>query len=159
MLNELRQELQMMLIGTECVRPPVLRRSLREDFLYATDLPQAADEDAVRSFIRRAQDSGWHTETEKEWIQLDPCSDKPYDTGFRGPFGAEARSCASLLRRHPDGQPGDRERRMLIKAGEEGPEMFEKTCALLHREWASALRKGDKLPGIPNTFFTGGKET
>ena len=55
-MNELRQELMQLLSGTESSRPAALRRSLREDFLYATDLPQAAGDSDVAAFRRKAEE-------------------------------------------------------------------------------------------------------
>ena len=48
---------------------------------------------------------------------------------------------------------GTREKRLLIKADEEGREAFEKACRVLHREIAEALRKGDPLPDIPTDYL------
>ena len=48
---------------------------------------------------------------------------------------------------------GDREKRMLLKAGEEGPEAYERACGILHREWAAALRKGESLPDLTENCF------
>ena len=157
-MNKLRAELQSLLSETECIRPAALRRSLREDFLYATDLPQAAGRDAVRGFSSRARRAGWHTEEEDGWIQLEKPGAEPGDTGFGGPFGIEALACGNLLRRHPENRKdAGREKRLLVKAGEESPEAFEKACAILHREWAAALRQGEALPDLPEQIFTGGK--
>jgi len=154
-LNKLREELQKMLDETETVRPAVIRRCRRADYLYATDLPMAADQESVLVFIRRAEKRGWQLEMQAGWILLDRLPDEPPENGFNGPYGPEAKCCASILFRHPEMQKrnGNREKRMLIKAGEENKEIYERTCAIIHREWASSLRQGDALPDLPATFF------
>ena len=153
-MNRLRRELYGLLARTDCRRPPALRRSPREDALYATDLPQAADEDAVREFTGRAERAGWRTETGEGWIRLDYTGEIRAAEAFPGETGPEGHCCAELLRRHPAGRRnGDRERRMLVKAGEEGAAAYEKTCAALHREWAAALRRGEPLPDLTEEWF------
>lgn len=153
-MNKLRKELNSMLAAAETKRPPALRRSLREGWLYATDLPQTADPAAVRDFRGNAENAGWRTEEDNGWILMNLPGAVPQDTGFRGPFGREARACASLLQRHPErGKTGERELCRLTGAAEEGPEAFERACAALHREWAAALRRGDPLPDIPDSIF------
>ena len=152
--NRLREELRKLIAAADTTRPPALRRSRREEWLYATDLPRTADRDQTESFRKQAEEAGWRTEEKDGWIELDLPGALPQDTGFRGPWGEEARACASLLRRHPAGRvPGDRERRMLTKAAEEGTETFEKTCRLLHREWAAMLRERKGLPELPEKIF------
>ena len=159
-MNKLRKELQEMLAAAETDRPPALRRSLREEYLYATDLPQVAAEEEVSVFRRRAEKAGWQTEAEDGWILLDPPFTALQDAVNRGAYGCEAKACISLLWRHPEGRrPGQREIRMLAKAGEESPDAFEKACAALHREWAAALRQGEPLPEIPASVFGEGQET
>ena len=153
-MNRLRKEIRNLLADTETERMPALRRSLREDFLYATDLPQAADEAAAAGFCSRAREAGWRTEEADGWIQLVKPGASPRDTGFAGPYGTEAACCASLLRRHTGGRRnGEKEMRLLAKAGEESAEAFEKVCRLLHREWAAALRTRESLPEIPAELF------
>lgn len=149
-MNELRNALRTLLSGKPSERPAVLRRSVRTDYLYATDLPQTANREITEAFRREAESDGWRTAEADGWILLDLVPEKPPDGGFRGPFGPEAGCCASLLERHSEekGPFAERERRMLLKAGEEGPEAFERCCALLHREWAEKLRKGENLPNL-----------
>ena len=160
-MNKLRLEVQALLSGTETVRPAVLRRSLREDYLYATDLPQITDAETAAAFRRAAGDAGWRTAEENGWIQLDRIPETLPEDGFRGIPGPEARCCESLLRRHAEMRKrnGDREKRMLLKAREEGPEAYEKCCGKLHREWAEILRKREALPEIDLKYFTGGSES
>lgn len=155
-MNKLRQELQGILAEIPVRRPPALRRSLLEDWLYATDLPRAAEETAVAAFCRKAEEHGWRTAATDGWIQLDRIPEIIPEPVFGGPFGTEAACCASLLRRHPGERKAEREIRLLIKAAEEGKEAYEKVCAGLHREWASALRKGEALPALATAYFEGG---
>ena len=153
-MNKLRQALNRLLAETATTRPAALRRSLREDFLYATDLPQIADEAVTADFCTRAEQAGWHTATEKDWILLDRVGIVSAEDGFSGTAGPEAKCCAVLLRQHPDGRrPGDRERRLLVKAGEEGAAAYETACATLHKEWAAALRTGKALPDLTEDWF------
>ena len=148
-----------MLSAAESRRPAALRRSLREEYLYATDLPQAAGEEAVSAFRREAEKAGWKTEEDGGWILLDRIPQKPPAEGFRGSGGPEARCCAGILRRHPGNRKdGTREKRILIKADEEGAEAFENACRALHLEWAEALRKGEPLPDIPAEYLKEGTE-
>ena len=154
-LNKLREELQSILDETDSNRPAVIRRCKRIDYLYATDLPLTADQNNVTFFTRRAEKRGWRSEIQAGWILLDRLPAGPPENGFRGPYGPEAKCCASILRRHPEKQKksGNREKRMLIKAGEENRESYERVCTILHREWAAVLRQGDALPDLPVTFF------
>ena len=151
-MNKLRRELNELLADTNGTRPAALRRSLTEDFLYATDLPQTADSETVFCFIRRAEAAGWHTADADGWIQLDKCpADPPEPPAAPGP---EARCCAALLRQHPEGRRNSsREKRILIKAAEKGPEALEQACAALHREWAVNLRRHEGLPDLPEKWF------
>lgn len=153
-MNNLRQEITSLLSETDSRRPAALRRSFREDFLYATDLPKAATAEAVTEFRRKAESTGWRTEEAEGWIQLDRIPEEMPGDIFSGPYGPEARCCAGILRRHPEKRRnGDREKRMLLKAGEEGPEAYERICGILHREWAAALRKGESLPDLTGKNF------
>lgn len=160
-MNELRMAVMFLLSGTESDRPAALRRSLREDYLYATDLPQTADREAAEAFRRQAESDGWRTEEDGGWILLDRVPEKPPAGGFTGPYGPEAGCCASLLERHPERkkQSSLRERRMLLKAGEKGPEAFERCCTTLHRELAEKLRKGTALPDLDTSWLKGEKRT
>ena len=156
-MNKLRLEVQALLSRTETVRPAALRRSLREDCLYATDLPQVTDAESTAAFRRAAEEAGWLTAEENGWIQLDRIPAAPPEDGFPDFPGPEARCCESLLRRHAETEKrdGNREKRMLLKAREEGPEAYDKCCGKLHREWAENLRKREALPEIDLKYFTG----
>ena len=57
-MNAWRKELLTMLNLPETKRLPALRRSRKEDFLYATDLPQAAAEEQAAAFCREAEKRG-----------------------------------------------------------------------------------------------------
>ena len=153
-MNKLRQEIRTILDGTDSTRPAALRRCTGEDWLYATDLPLAASEETVGTFLRTAESRGWRTRKEAGWILLDRIPDMPPEGFFPGPFGHEAKCCLSLLRRHADRKGNaDRAVRMLLKAGEEGPDAYERACGILHREWAAALRKGGDLPDMASYYF------
>ena len=153
-MNSLRQEIRTILDGTGSVRPAALRRCAREDWLYATDLPQAASEEETDAFLRTAEGIGWKTRKEAGWILLDRIPETPPEGFFSGPFGPEARCCLSLLRRHPDRKgSADHVIRILLKAGEEGADAYERACGILHREWAAALRMGEILPGVATIYF------
>ena len=154
-MNKLRAEAQALLSGIQADRPAAVRRCRHKEYLYATDLPLTAGKEAVAVFIRRAETAGWRTKREDGWILLDRIPEEPPQGGFQGPYGPEAKCCASLLRRHPEERrrSGETERRRLIKAGEESPEAYERTCKSLHREWAADLRQGTALPDLTMSFF------
>ncbi len=156
-MNELRKEIRILLSRAESTRSPALRRSLREEFLYATDLPQTASAATVASFCTEAETAGWQVQVTDGWILMDRIPE--IFVPEEEPDGPEARCCASLLQRHTERKNGDREKRMLIKAADESAEAYERTCGILHREWAVALRKGEKLPDVPGEYFTGGQGT
>lgn len=139
-----------------CRRPPALRRSLRNDALLTTDLPQTADEETVSRFIQDAQLAGWRTETENGWIHLD--RNALFDASdYDFPFGPEAACCLSLLKRHAKDtalSDGAAER-SLLKALEEGYTAYERLCGKLHAEWAAQLRSHQRIPDIDRRFFGG----
>ena len=160
-MNELRTELKELLDTARSVRPPALRRSLRDDALYATDLPAAAEAETVEAFLRAAGNVGWTARQEAGWIELDKAVRRQPAGGFRGPYGPEAACLLHLLRRHRPAVPSPEAEeaaaaaaRRLIKAGEAGPEAYEKACAQLHTEWAVRLRTGVLLPDLDDSFFT-----
>ena len=153
-MNKLRQEIRTILDGMDTSRPAALRRCRRDDWLYATDLPQTASEETAGVFLRTVESNGWRTRKEAGWILLDRIPEIPLEGFFPGPFGPEARCCLNLLRRHPDRKGNaDHAVRILLKAGEEGPDAYERACGILHREWAASLRKGETLPGMATLYF------
>ena len=157
-MNGWRKELNGLLAAERTPRPVALRRSLREDFLYATDLP-AVDEAAAGHFTKAAEEAGWIVERCGDWLQLDR-REAGVPEGIPAlAAGPEARCCASLLKRHAGrtGEPDRRAERRLVKASEAGPAAWEKVCEELHGEWAERLRKHEPLPGLPAALFSGGE--
>ena len=174
-MNEFRQELSELLAEVPCRRPPALRRSLKSEWLYATDLLQTTDPDSAAVFLKRAAELGWRAEQDGSWLQMTRSFTEPPEHGFEGPFGEEAACCASLLRRQTETneakkqtddasqwlpanvseakKTAERVRILLVKAGEQGPEAYEKACGGLHREWAQRLRKKQALPPVSLRFF------
>jgi len=159
-MNAYRLELKNLLAGLEWSRPPALRRSFREDWIYASDAPALAGEETLKVLIRRAAEAGWETAVPDGWIQFRKPAPEPPEGWFPGPFGSEAACCASLLRRHPDqeNEAAEAAQRRLIRAGEEGAQAYEAACEALHREWAAKLRRGEKLPAVSPAYFTEHKE-
>ncbi len=157
MENAWRAELRVALAAEGYDRPPVLRRSLLVDFLYAVDLPLFAPAEQVSRFQQRAEALGWECRREG-WLQLRRAMGAPPAGWFAGPFGEEAACCHSLQRCHPpeageDALAGLRAACALIKAGEEGPAACERVFRALHRDWAVRLRLGMPLPRLHEGFF------
>ena len=150
-MNTWRKELIEMLPAHG--RRAALRRSLREDALYSSDLPSFADEAEIARFRQKAEAAGWRTESSGGWIQLIRASRKPPEGWLEAESGEEAACCAALLRRHPGTGTFEKESMMLIKAGEEGAEAYEKACAALHAEWAARLRRKEALPSLDPAYF------
>ncbi|MCR5565727.1 MAG: hypothetical protein K6F61_02660 [Clostridiales bacterium] len=153
--NALRKELAAMLKSPAGNRTPVIRRSLREEWIYATDLP-ALYGGGVPETVRQELDSaGWEYAPDGEWLQMRKAAEEPPEDWYRGIFGTEAACCLSLLQRHAVSEktPSDAAQRMLIKAGEEGSETYEKACAAIHRKWAEYLRQGSGIPAISRRYF------
>ena len=72
MLTPLRAEVNALLADTPVRRKPALRRSSVPDALLATDLPHAADAQAVEGVLRRAEAMGWHVyAAQNGWLLLD----------------------------------------------------------------------------------------
>ena len=156
-MNALREELTKLLEENPGSRRAVLRRSLRKDYLYATDLPAAAGERETESFIRGAKSHGWRVLREKGWIELDRPYYLPPVGLYIPPGGEEALCCASLLRRHPPradvNAAGAEAARSLIKAAECGEAEYEKAWRMLHIRMAEMLRLGEELPALSEKFF------
>lgn len=152
--NALRTELAALLADTGTLRPPALRRSLREEWLYAADLPALLDEPALQEAIRRLESAGWAAEQDGNWLLLRKDAAVPPENWYDGPFGPEAACCASLLERHPERtDDGGAAARLLILAAETSGTAYEAACKRLHREWAVRLRKGEKLPAVSLRYF------
>ena len=156
-MNAWRKELSEILRGLPCARPAALRRSLRDGWLYASDLPAVCDGETLLEGIRRAGEAGWETAEEGGWILLNKPRKEPPEGWFGGPFGPEAACCLSLVRRRENDRedPEHSAERILIKAGEEGPDAYENACRRLHREWAEALREKRRIPAVDPVFFGG----
>ena len=157
-MNAYRRELRTALDALQVTRPAVLRRSLRADYLYSTDLPQAADRDVVRRFSDAVRCIGWRTETDEAWIHMDPADIRKWpDSEDKMPVCMESTCCLSILRRHSprlSASDGSTERQ-LIKAAEEGRESYEKTCRRIHGEWAAAMREHRRIPDVDPRFLGG----
>ncbi len=156
-INALRQELTETLGKAAALRPPALRRSLEEAWLYATDLPGLCPEAELEKTIRQLTDAGWESRREDEWLQLrKPCPVPPEDW-YGGNFGPEAACCLSLLRRHPERMtaPAGEEAYSLIKAGEKGGAAYEQCCGKLHGMLAESLRLGTAFPDLSPRYFGG----
>ena len=156
-INGMRKELAAILSGIACRRPPALRRSPANDWLYATDLPGLCGENELEEAERRLGEAGWEYRSADGWLTLRKPADIPPDGWYRGPFGPEAGCCRSLLARHPDADPAGSAavQRRLIKAAEEGEKAYEQACGSLHLEWAVRLRKGERLPKVHPAYFGG----
>lgn len=153
--NAMREELAALLTATDAGRTPAIRRSLREDWLYATDLPALYHGSVPKALTEALGGAGWEYIQDGDWLLLrKPAADPPANW-YTGDFGPEAACCLSLLERHPvlSGEQADTIQRRLIKAGEKGREAYEDACALLHREWAERLRQGRYLPDISRRYF------
>ncbi|MBR5960363.1 MAG: hypothetical protein IKZ98_05155 [Clostridia bacterium] len=159
-INALRKELQELMKIPQATRPPVLRRSLSDEWLYATDLPAACSRDNVELFLDLIRKAGWEYTEEHGWLLTRKPAGEPPEGWYDGPFGPEAGCCRSLLERHGQAVNGDAEtvQRLLIKAGEEGEKKYEAACAVLHSNWAERLRRGETLPDVNLAYFTARKE-
>lgn len=144
MLRALRAQVQTALGSVNVHRKPALRRSDRPDALLATDLPLAADREAVQDFTERMTALGWRVGEEKNWLFLDAEVPVPEDVACSEAAG-ELGCCLSLLERHEGSDAPKETIRAIVKAAEAGN--IERLCAQLHRDWAAALRRHEPLPG------------
>ncbi len=153
-MNAWRKLLRDLLDGTGAPRPPALRRSGEEKYLYASDLPGLVSPEELNLFLEKAAEASWSGRVEKGWLLLVRDTKRPPEGWFMGPFGKEAACCLSLLERRGGGPERDPSaERRLIRAGEEGQEAYEKACGEIHREWAARLRKRETLPDIDPVYF------
>ena len=156
-MNVWRKELSDILRGLPCIRTAALRRSLTDEWLYATDLPSVCDRKTLSEGICRMKAAGWETVEENGWLMLNKPRKEPPDGWFDGLFGKEAACCLSLIKRHPSMRENSTNatERLFIKAGEEGPDAYEAACRKLHQEWAEALREKRSIPQTAPAFFGG----
>ena len=70
-INGLRKELDIFLRAADTVRPPALRRSLQEEWLYSSDLPMICTEAGLEETERRLKEAGWETGREAGVSSLD----------------------------------------------------------------------------------------
>ena len=138
-------------------RRPALRRSSRDDYLFATDFPQAADDQAVLSFLETARRNGWLADLSGGWIELSRSMD------FRDAIDApvfhhpEADCCLSLLIRHQEKmKPSDGcTEKAIAKSMEEGYSAYADACEKIHALWAESLRVGNSIPDVDIRYFGG----
>ena len=154
-INALRKELNTLIAHDGDERKPAIRRSLREEWLYVTDLPSAVNEGRLEYVCRRLTETGWEIMMEDGWLQVRKAVAEPPEGWFDGPFGPEARCCRSLIERHPEREkePDYRTEYLLIRSGEEGARAYETACRRIHHEWAERRRKKQKLPEVNVIFF------
>ena len=154
--NALRLELAEILAGIGGVRKPALRRSRREDRMYATDLagmPEGPERNALAARLREA---GWDAADEGGWLELRKSAAEPPEGWYGGLFGPEAACCRATLERHPEREKeDDTVECRLVKAGEEGQEAYEQACREIHGIFAERLRRKEKLPRISLKYFGG----
>ena len=65
LINAMRQELREMMQILLTDRPPVLRRSRSEDWLYATDFPAVTGRRNLMVFLQKSSNAGWEYTKEK----------------------------------------------------------------------------------------------
>ena len=147
-INPWREELRSLLSLFPVRRSPALRRSLKDDWLYAADLPLCAEEAALDRFREAAAACGWETAEAEGWIQLRKVNPVPPGEWFPNPPREEAACLAELLRRHPELSLDRRETIQLLKARETGEDAWDRCCRQVHREFARSLLKKETLTEI-----------
>ena len=155
-INALRKELNTLIPAGDDGRKPAIRRSRREDWIYATNLPECASGERLEAIRGALAAAGWESLEEGGWMELRKTVKEPPEAWFDGPFGPEAACCRSLLSRHRRQEAGRETVYRLIRAGEEGPAVYEDVCRQLHRDWAERLRRKQELPDVSPYFFGGG---
>ena len=143
-----RDDLRSLLSMYPARRPPALRRSLLEDWLFATDFPRCAEEKEARSFYRQAEKRGWEVLDADGWFHLRRKEADCPENWFPEEPEGEAACLRELLRRHPGSADPRHEIIMLLKAREEGQASWEETCRQLHRQFAGRLRDQEPLPAV-----------
>ena len=158
-INALRKELKRLLEPENGRRRPAIRRSFREDWIYAADLPEFIPGGELEAVCRKLQEAGWECLAEDGWLQLRKPADEPPEDWLDGPLGPEAACCRSLLIRHSERLREKDWKTVcsLIRAAEEGQEAYEAACRQIHHGWAERLRKKQRLPEISLSYFEGGK--
>lgn len=154
-INAFRRELTAILGCISVSRTPALRRSMKEDWLYATDLPVLCKGISLPEALVVLAEAGWEYSAEGDWLQLRKTAEEPPEEWFDGPFGQEAACCLSILRRHRERmtEQDTKAAYQLIKAGEEGAEAYEKACTELHGILSDRLRKKQGLPNLSFSYF------
>lgn len=146
MLRQLRQQVSDALSAVPVRRKPALRRSDAPDALLATDLPLAAEHDAVTAFTARMTTLGWRVwPAANGWLLLDAPVPVPDTSACVLPEG-ECGCCISLLLRHPEEGDAADMIRAVVKAAEAGCQPFERLCVQLHGRLAAMLRLHQPLP-------------
>lgn len=159
MMKSLRAEVNGVLLAAKCRRKPALRRSDAPDALLATDLPLAADADAVEAAVRRLTALGWCVwPAENGWLLLDAPVPSP-EAAIPRTLAGECGCCISILLRHPEDGEAAELIRALVKAEEAGVQPFERFCAQLHGELAARLRRHEPLPGALLPYLCRAHET
>ena len=148
-INPWRKELQNLLDCPSLSRKPALRRSLREDYLFASDLPACASPANCAGFCIRAESAGWEALNVDGWIQLRRADGCLPEGWFPDTPEGEAACIRELICRHPGTADASRELILLLKAREEGPRAWELACRRIHQDLARRLREGEPLPRIP----------
>ena len=147
MMKQLREQVNGVLTAVSCRRRPALRRSDAAEALLATDLPFAADADAVEEAVRRLTALGWRVWlAENGWLLLDAAVPAPQAALPCAPQG-ECGCCITILLRHPESGDARVLIRAAVKAEEAGRQYFDRFCAQLHGELAARLRRHKPLPG------------
>lgn len=147
MLRALRAEVNGLLAGTQVKRKPALRRSDAPGALLATDLPFAAEPEAVDAFHKEAEAAGWSLRrAENGWLLLDREAPTP-EVKIPADAAGECGCCLSLLRRHGGNADAREMIRRVLRASEAGIREFDRLCGQLHAEMAAMLRLHQPLPG------------
>ena len=156
-MKKWREELMQLMGESGYRRLPALRRSSKEMWLFATDYPQAADNQSVQRLLDMLREVGWKAELDAGWVFIDrfPVYEASEEQPFRTP---EACCCLSLIKRNLNKMPSDGSiERKILKALEEGKDAYDRICTDVHAQWAALLRQHKDLPDIDQRFF-GGEE-